>query len=197
MIFRRLSLQAVLLLLCLALIAGCAPARVDEVRDDRETADGSRSFADSIDDQRLRGRIIGHILNDPELQDRSHINVTVFHGVVLLTGEVRSREAGRRLARFAESRDAVRRVHNELVIADLSSVMARSRDNVMQSSARTRIRLLREPEGFDHRRVLVRAERRRLYLLGSVSREEAEAITEAVRRISGVREVVRLFDYRD
>nr|WP_282571357.1 BON domain-containing protein [Methylonatrum kenyense] len=192
-----LPAQALLLFVALALAAGCAPSRVDEVRDDRETADGSRNFADSIDDQRLRGRIIGHILNDRELQDRSHINVTVFNGVVLLTGEVRSREPGRGLARFAESQDGVQRVHNELVVADLSSVMARSRDNVMQSSARTRIRMLREPEGFDHRRVVVRAERRRLYLLGSVTREEADAITESVRRISGVREVVRLFDYRD
>lgn len=194
---RLLPIHTLLVLLCLGLIAGCAPGRVDEVRDDRETADGSRSFTDSIDDQRLRGRIIGHILNDPELQDRSHINVTVFNGVVLLTGEVRSRDPARALARFAEAQDATRRVHNELVVADLSSVMARSRDNVMQSSARTRIRLLTEPAGFDHRRVLARAERRRLYLLGSVTRAEGEAITEAVRRISGVREVVRLFDYRD
>lgn len=191
-------LPALLLILLVSLtLAACAPSRVDQVRDDGTAAESGRSFSDRIADQRLRSRIVGRVLNSTELQDRSHVNVKVFNGVVLLTGEVRKREPARELADFADSLDGVRRVHNELVVAELSSLLARSRDNVIRSSAVTRIRLLREPEGFDHQRVSVAAERRRLYLLGQVTRAEADAVTETARRISGVREVVRLFDYLD
>lgn len=194
----RPRLPAALLTLLVSLtLAACASSRVDQVRDDGTAAESRRSFSDRIADQRLRSRIVGRVLNSTELQARSHVNVKVFNGVVLLTGEVRKREPARELADFADTLDGARRVHNELVVTELSSMLARSRDNVIRSSAVMRIRLLREPEGFDHQRVSVAAERRRLYLLGQVTRAEADAVTERARRISGVREVVRLFDYLD
>ncbi len=160
------------------------------------TATG-RSFGDLISDQRLRNRIQAQVLQDEELLHDSNITVTVFNHVVLLTGEVPDAAAGQRLAAHARDQDEARVVYNELMIAPLSSVMSRSRDRMIRNSAQSRIRRLQEPEGLDPDRVRVVVERQRLYLLGQVSRDEAEAITETVRRISGVREVVRMFEYGD
>jgi len=192
---RHIKLALLLALVFLAL-AACAPSSVKEVeRGSSSSVD--RSFGDRVADQRLRSRIMNKVLNDNELLDDSHINVSVFNRVVLLTGEVPNAEAGRRLAAHVRGLDDTRRLHNELVVANMSSLMARSKDGLISSNARSRILRLKEPASLDADRVRVVTERNRLYLLGRVSRREADAITETVRRISGVREVVRMFEYTD
>ena len=188
--------RASLLALLATAVAACAPSRVQEVDDDSVSA-AERSFSDRIADQRLRGRILADILNDDELLDESNIGVTVHNGVVLLTGEVPNANAGRRIARLARAQEGARRVHNELVVAELSSVMARGRDSLINRNARTRIRQLDSPDSLDPSRIRVVTERGRIYLMGRVTRDEAGAITETVRQVSGTREVVRLFDYLD
>ncbi|MEX0731522.1 MAG: BON domain-containing protein [Aquisalimonadaceae bacterium] len=196
MMHYKLPTALVLLALLIAVSAGCAPARVQEV-DHGPATQPDRSFGDMVSDQRLRSRIVGEILNDDELLEQSNINVTVFNRIVLLTGEVNRPDAGRRIAAFARRQSDARHVYNELMVAELSSVIARGRDGLIATNARTRILQLKEPPSLNSERVRVIAERRRLYLMGRVTRAEADAITETVRRVGGVREVVKLFEYLD
>ncbi len=183
-------------LLLVALLAGCASRGAPESEAGR-SVDGNRSFGDLITDQRLRGRIQGFVLQNDALLRESNVSITVFNRVVLLTGEVVDAPAGRRLAAFARDQEEVRQVYNELMVAPLSSVMSRSRDRMIATSAGARLLTLDAPDGFDADRIKVVTERQRIYLLGRVTRSEADAVTESLRRISGVREVVRMFEYLD
>lgn len=177
--------------------AGCAPGRVAD-RDAEGTAGLDRGFSDIISDQRLKGRIQGFVLNDDELLDDGHVSITVFNGIVLLTGEVPDRDAGLRVAEFARRQSDARYVYNELVVADLSSIMSRSRDSVIAATARARLLTLDGlPSAFDRDRIQIVVSRGRLYLLGVIRRDEADTITDGMRRVRGVREVVRMFEYRD
>lgn len=195
MTLRGLFTTLALILLTAPLIA-CAPSRVDHTGD--AAGPGTeRGFGDVLADQQLRSRIVAGVLNDDELLQESNINVTVFNRIVLLTGEVPRVEAGRRIASLARQQDDARHVYNELMVAELSSLMARSRDSLMATSARARILRLDEPSDLDSDRVRVVVERRRIYLMGLVTREEADAISETVRQVGGAREVVRLFEYLD
>ncbi|MCC5810249.1 MAG: BON domain-containing protein [Ectothiorhodospiraceae bacterium] len=179
------------------LAAGCASPGAPEAEAGR-SVEGSRSFSGVITDQRLRGRIQGFILQDDELLRESNVSVTVFNRVVLLTGEVSDAPAGRRLAAFARDQREVEQVYNELVVAPLSSVMSRSRDRMISTSAGARMLTLDDaPDSFDADRIKIVTERQRIYLLGRVTRDEADAVTESLRRIRGVREVVRMFQYID
>lgn len=189
----RVRDTAVALLLGLAL-SGCA-GTTGNSDDGGAAALESRSLNERLADQRIRSAIMAEVLSDEELRHESNISVTVFDGIVLLTGEVPSREAGQRMARLARDESNARHVFNELVIAQLSSVFSRTRDRMLAGRAATRLLSLDSPETLDRARFHIVAERQRLYLMGRVTREEAEAITEEVRRISGVREVVRLFEY--
>ena len=184
---RCLTLVATLILVFLA--AGCAtPTAVSP-------GSAASEAPDRGEDRAIRSAILGRIVNDDELLHDANITVTVFDGVVLLSGEVSRAEPGQRIASFAREETDARRVHNELVIEPLSSVFARARDRGLRTSARTRVRRLDEPASLDPGRVHITADRGRIYLMGRVTQEEAEAITDVVRRISGVRQVVRLFDY--
>lgn len=188
---------AMMTLAALVLLGGCAPGRVAE-HEAGTSAAADRGIRDVIADQRLRGRIQGFVLNDDALLDEGNVTVTVFNRIVLLTGEVPDREAGARLAAFAREQEQARIVYNELVVADLSSIMSRSQDRMINTAAASRLMTLSGlPDGFDRDRVHLVTERQRLYLLGRVTREEADVISEALRRLRGVREVVRMFEYAD
>ena len=51
--------------------------------------------------------------------------------------------------------------------------------------------------GFDPSQVNVTTVRGEVYLMGLVTRAEADAVVEDVRRVRGVRRVVRAFEYVD
>lgn len=191
----RAAIITLLLGACIA-VAGCAGTGTNGDAEAEAVLD-SRSFMERLSDQRIRSRIQAEILSDDALRHESNIRVTVFEGVALLTGEVPSREVGQRIARLAREDSGARHVHNELVIAQMSSVFARSRDRFISARASTRLLGLNEPDDLDRDRVYMITNRGRIYLMGRVTREEAEAITEAVRDIAGVREVVRAFEYVD
>ena len=52
-------------------------------------------------------------------------------------------------------------------------------------------------EGFDPVRVKVTSSQGTVYLMGLLSAREADAVTEKVRFVSGVKRVVKLFEYLD
>jgi len=51
--------------------------------------------------------------------------------------------------------------------------------------------------GFDATRIKVLTARNVVYLMGTVSTAEGEAVAEVVRNIGGVAKVVKVFDYTD
>lgn len=188
----RVALAAVLLGLALP---GCTTAGSPD--GNAASALETRSLSERLADQRIRSAIRAELLSDEELRHESNITVTVFDGIALLTGEVPNRDAGKRMARLARQASNARHVFNELVVAPLSSVFSRTHDRLLAGRAATRLLTLDTPKTLDRERFHIVAERQRLYLMGRVTREEADAITEEVRRIGGVREVVRLFEYQD
>ena len=51
--------------------------------------------------------------------------------------------------------------------------------------------------GFDPTRINITTVHRTVYLMGLLTREEAERVVEIARTVSGVEKVVRVFEYQD
>jgi osmotically-inducible protein OsmY len=86
----------------------------------------------------------------------------------------------------------VRSVHNETVVAPLSSLGDRSNDTLITSKVKTR---LIEANQVSANLVKVVTERSNVYLMGLLSRQEADAATNLAATTSGVARVVRVFEY--
>jgi osmotically-inducible protein OsmY len=147
-----------------------------------------------VDDQRIETVGLVSIRRaDPGLTD-AHISVTSYHGVVLVSGQVREPRlkalAGQTLLGIA----GVRRVYNELEIGGPTSLLTRSGDTWITSKAKARLVASRDAPGLD---IKIVTENGVVYLLGRVRRAEADEATEIVRTVGGVRRVVRMFDYLD
>ena len=88
----------------------------------------------------------------------------------------------------------MRHVHNELVIAAPTSMLSRSNDTVI--TGRVKTALLARSVDIGNRSKVV-TENGVVFLMGLLTREEADIATDVARRIGGVQRVVKLFEYVD
>ena len=177
---------------CLPLVVTAATVTAVDVTLDRRTT--GRYW----DDNALEVKLRSDISNDPALGNDINVSVTVFNGVVLLTGEVNSdkqRQRASTLANTYKKTGEVASVVNELALAGKTNVFSRFINDPWITS-KVKVRLLKVPE-LPSNAVKVVTEHSKVYLLGKVTRGEADAAVEAIRDIKGITHIVKVFEYTD
>jgi osmotically-inducible protein OsmY len=112
--------------------------------------------------------------------------------VVLLTGEAPDQAVKDQLTRIAQANANVRNVVNDVVVGPNNSFNSRSNDVVITSKVKARFV---DEATFGVAHVKVFTEAGTVFLMGLVTRPEADRATEIARTTSGVRKVVRVFEY--
>ena len=170
---------------CMAVALGGAAATGFIVGEDR------RTVGTITEDQGIEIKSATRI---EEKVKAAHINVTSYNRAVLLTGEVATEAAKADAERIARAVENVRSVFNELQVSGNASLQARTNDSVITSKVKARFV---DAGKFSPVHVKVVTENGVVYLLGMVKKQEATDATEVTRTTSGVRKVVRVFDYMD
>jgi len=181
-------------ILPILLLQGCAAMVVGGAATTAVVAHDRRTTGIMVEDQTIELKAYDRLAEIAEIKERGKVNVTSYNKVVLLTGQVPG-DAARRQAEQAVSRvEQVRRVVNEIEIGSTASFGEHSRDLALTSEVKLRLTSVDIPD-FDPLRVKVVTERGSVYLMGLLTQQEANAVTEVVRYISGVRRVVKVFEY--
>lgn len=156
-----------------------------------------RTVGTIIDDQSIEYQVIDNIYSSDKIGEESHIKVEVYEGVVLLTGETVN-EGLRELAeKLANEVDNVERVVNEILVDERASMGQRFNNAWLTTKVNTALVKENPMPGFDATRIKVVSSRNTVYLMGIVSRDEGNAVAEVARNVSGVKKVVKVFDYMD
>ncbi len=171
---------------CFPVVAGGAGAAV-LAADDRRTV-GAQTEDKEMD---LRGE---NRVNE-RYGDKVHINVTSYNRNVLLSGEAPDAATKAEIEKIVRDVPNVRGVVNEIQIAGVSSYSARGNDSYLTSKVKARF--LDNNGAFSANHVKVVTEGGTVYLLGLVTRKEADAAVEIARTTGGVQKVVRVFEYID
>ncbi|MCG7973033.1 MAG: BON domain-containing protein [Candidatus Thiodiazotropha taylori] len=172
---------------CAAAIVGGAAATATIIHDRRTTGV-------MVEDQSIELKSYDVLKKDPMIKEQTNISVTSYNMVVLLTGQATNENLRRKAEQLVTGVDRVRRVVNEIEIGSTSSIGEDSRDVALTSEVKLKLSSIDIP-GFDPLRVKVVTERGTVFLLGLITKQEGDAVTEVVRHISGVRRVVRVFEY--
>lgn len=130
-------------------------------------------------------------INDA-LGDKIHVNVTSYNRNVLLTGEASDDTAKQKAESVVKGIENVRTVTNELVVGMASSMTARSNDSYITTKVKSR--MLTENK-FPANYVKVVTEGSTVFLMGMVTRKEADDAVEIARGTDGVEKVVKVFEY--
>ena len=124
--------------------------------------------------------------------EHEHINVTVYNGVVLLTGEVPDQRDIDTSIDVAKSHQGSRQVINRLELAGKTNLNSRANDGWITTKVKTAIATSAPVEST---RIKVVTERANVYLMGLVKPEEADIAVEATRSVTGVVRVIKVFEY--
>lgn len=181
-----------LLLLCVCTLSACVSIIDASTSDPIQPDQGERTFGIVIDDQRIETTVHVNLRKASESLREAHIGVVSFNGVVLLVGQVSSPDDRENATQIANAVQNVRQVHNELTVSGATSLPARTNDNWLTSKIKTKYAFRGDVEAS---RIKVVTEAGTVFLLGLVTREEADIAVDIARNTGGVQKIVRVFEY--
>jgi osmotically-inducible protein OsmY len=151
-----------------------------------------RSVGEILDDKTLAMNLSSILRKDTILEDM-HINFMVYNKAVLMAGEAPSTEAREYLEKQIKGNaPKIKQLINEVEVMPNSSYLSRAKDGIITVQIET---LFLNQEVFHPTHVRVMTERRTVYLMGSVTKREAEHATNLVTKAKNVDKVVKLFNY--
>ncbi len=142
-------------------------------------------------DARIFHLIHTEIVRNPKFHD-SHIGVTSFNQVVLLTGQTPQASLRVLAEKIAQKTPKVRRVYNEITIGEPTALADRSRDTWITGEVRAK--LLRKKD-LESGSIRVVTEDAVVYLMGIATPEQAKLAVDVARQVKGVQKVVKVFQY--
>lgn len=186
---KRTLIAALLAALVAPALSGCVAAVATGVTAGALAAFDRRSFGAQTEDEGIEWKILGNTMN--KYGDKVHVNQTSYNRKVLLTGEVPDEQTKAEIERMVAGLPNVTSVWNELQIAPTSSFQTRSNDAYITSKVKGRF-----VDGGKFRANLVKVvtESGTVFLLGMVTRSEADAAIEIARTTSGVKKVVNVME---
>ena len=146
------------------------------------------AFDDSRNESLARKRVQDA---NPGLAE-ANISVASFDGILLLTGQVSSADLIPIASAQVEPLRNVRKVHNELTVAGKTSLLSRTNDRWLTTKVKS---ALSTADFSDTTRIKVVTENAVVYLMGLLTRAEADAAANIARDVKGVQKVITVFEY--
>ena len=151
-----------------------------------------RSAGEILDDKTLDMNLNNNVRKDTILKDM-HINFMVYNKAVLMAGESPSAEARDYLEKqMKRNTPKMKQLINEVAVMPNSGYLSRAKDGIITIQIET---LFLDQEVFHPTLVRVMTERSTVYLMGSVTKREAEHATNLAAKAKNVDKVVKLFNY--
>jgi osmotically-inducible protein OsmY len=172
---------------CSSIVAATASGPIEEDY-------GKRTLGTVVEDNTIENKAYVNLHKASEKLHEAHINIKSFNRVLLLTGEVPDTASKELASKVTSDIRHIRRIHNELEVSGNSSFLSRTNDNYLSTKVSSR---LIATEGIDSGRIETVVENSQLYLMGLVTREEADRVVNAMQKVSGITRIVKVFEYID
>ena len=186
-ILSALLISSTMLSSCVPIVQGAAAVTtVATMSNDR------RTMGEILDDKTLYMNL-GNIVSKDSMLDDTHINFNVYNKSVLVVGEVPTVDLKNYLEELLKKKaPKINQLINEVEVMPNSSYLNRARDGVISVQIEA---LFLDQEVFHPAHVSVLTERATVYLMGSVTKREAEHATNVASKAKNVKQVVKLFNY--
>ena len=187
---RCLCILLLVLSVCTQLVA-CIPTLVAGTATGASVAIDRLSTGVIIDDQTIELGVT-HELAKTAFWGKSHIVAVSYNNQVLLIGQVPNPAAIQQASQISSRINGVRKVFNQLHVGEPSSFGTRTNDTYLTSKVRSG---LLTKDSLKSHAIKVVTEESTVYLMGIVTQQEANLATDVARHVSGVKHVVRVFEY--
>ena len=179
-----------IILLCL-MLQGCPAIIVGAAGGAALAAHDRRSAETILKDEQIESTATDKIYSDKKLEKKIHVNITSYNQVVLVTGEALTAELRDYAISLIQNIPQIKRIHNELVVSNLTSFGSRSADTLITSKIKSK---MVGAKGLDATRVKVVTENGRVFLMGLVTEKESGIAVNIARNVEDVKQVIKIFE---
>jgi len=179
-------------LMLAALLQGCVVATVAVVATGASMATDRRSFGNQIDDQNIEFKAYTRISEDEALNGHTNLHLVSVNGSVLVVGQAPNNHLRDLVIKTIESVDGVIQIHNQVRIGTITSLTTQTNDVWLTSKVKS---ALFSSDKINGKNIKVITENAEVFLMGIVSRAEADNAVEITRNITGVNRVFKAFEF--
>lgn len=185
-------LKFVALLLVINTLQGCAVVTVVALTAGASMAIDRRSIGNQIDDQSIEVEAYNEITKNKSLNDNANLHITSVNGSVLIIGQAPTTYLRDQAIKIVNEIKGVVKIHNQIRIGNVTSITTQTNDTWLTSKVKTALFSSDKVNGDDIKVITENAE---VFLMGIVSKKEADAAVNITRNISGVNRVFKAFEY--
>lgn len=169
-----------------AIVAGSAASAT--------VASDTRTVSTIADDVSIDYHAHEALVADKTLNTEGHVLAASYNYVLLLIGEVPTEQLKARAEELVKNLPDVKRVVNKISIGKPITLAQKSSDTVITTNVKAR---MLSTTNLKATHVKVITENAVVYLLGKVSRDQGNIAAEVARNSTGVKKVVKVFEYTD
>ncbi|MBX6319711.1 BON domain-containing protein [Pigmentiphaga sp.] len=171
-------------------VSACAPVVLGSAYVGTMAATDRRTVGIQVEDKNIELKAANRLSG--RYGEKGHINVNSYNRKVLLTGEVPDEAAKRDAEEQVRGVENVRAIVNELQIGMPTSLATRSNDLFIEGKIKASLVDAKDLFANSFRIVV---ENGVAYLMGRVTEREGKRGAEIAAGVSGVKKVVKVFDY--
>ncbi len=176
------------------LLTGCLPAiqGASTVSSVVSVSNDRRSAGTILDDKTLNFKLVAWSVEDAQIKD-AHINFLIYDKTVLITGEAPTSDIRSYISKQAKLQaPEIKQIFNEIQVSSNSGILSRSKDSAITLQVEA---LFHDQEVFHPTHVRVITENQTVYLMGAVTKREADKAAKMASKAKFAKKVVKLFDY--
>lgn len=187
---KSVKLGAVLLII--SVLQGCAAVAVVAVTTGASMATDRRSIGNQIDDQSIEVEAYNEITKNNSLNKKTNLHIISVNGSVLIIGQAPTTFLRDQAIKIINNINGVVRIHNQIRIGNLTSITTKTNDVWLTSKVKSALFSSDEVNG---NAIKVITENAEVFLMGLVTKKEADTAINITRNISGVSRVFKAFEY--
>ena len=172
-------------------LSGCAGIFIAGAATTANIVTDTRTTKEIWNDNNIEFEVAA-ITNKQPYRGSVRVTASSYRGSVVLMGQATTDAERRSFESQAKDVPGVDTIHNQIRVKEPLSVSAISKDSWITRKVKSALLANSELNGI---KVKVITEDSEVFLLGLVSREHADIATEVARNISGVKQVIRAFEY--
>ena len=191
-LFSSKSMRIASILMLVSALQGCAVATVVAVTSGATMVADRRIFSKQIDDQSIEFTAHNELAKQKALTKNTNLHVISVNGSVLIIGQAPNTYLRDLAIKSIEDVPDIVVIHNQIRIGSNTAVSTKSNDIWLTSRIKSALLATNAVNAKD---IKVVTENSEVFLLGLVTKEEANVVVEIARNINGVSRVYKAFEY--
>lgn len=179
------------LFLSVVLLQGCAGLFIAGAATTASVATDNRTIKEQLSDKNLSLEATG-LVNKSPFQYNMRVNAVTYNGKILLIGQAKDTQINQMFEKQIKKMKGINTVYNQIRIRPLLTFTQINNDSWITTKVKSSLLAKSELNGI---KISVFTEAEEVFLVGFVTEEQGNIATEVARNITGVKGVIKVFEY--